>query len=335
MGFSYTLNKIEDLDDMYSGNHVLIRGRVVRLYYDSSDNHAYLTVADHSGMVLAKVSKGPAQTILVGAIVHVRGTIALSKDMIYVNAQEVAKIQTVEDGYSQLAEIPLPKEDEIPAIQGKKLVKPFGWQTEKMKKLYSVTVREGRKVEWAVVGCIMCAIGLLLPIVIGVLVCILGFILLLAGILTEKAWVSGYEPLTTKALIAFLLSHHTADKIHRCLRLNFGSHQLHLCARCTGSYLGIMTGFFSLYLFKHALNEVQLVFLICLLALPALLDWSTQKLDLRESANEIRVATGFLLGLGSVLIMSVNMLFRGVAIIIPLSIFIVLQKKRMSHYIEL
>ena len=199
MGFSYTLNKIEDLDSMYSGNHVLIRGRVVALYYDSFGNSAYLTVTDHSSMVLAKVSKGPAQTILVGAIVHVRGTIALSKDLIYVDAQEVSKIQTVEDGYSELAEIPLPKEDEIPAIQGKKLVKPFEWETEKMKKLYSVTLREGRKVEWAVVGCIICVVGLFLPIIIGVLVCILGGILLLVGILTKKAWVSGYEPLTTKA----------------------------------------------------------------------------------------------------------------------------------------
>ncbi len=335
MGFSYTLNKIEDLDDMYSGNHVLIRGRVVGLYYDPFGNHAYLTVVDHSGMVLAEVGKGPAQTILIGAIVHVRGTIALSKDLIYVSAQEVSKIQTVEDGYSQLAEIPLPKEDEIPAIQGKKLVKPLGWQTEKMKRLYSVTVREGRKIEWAVVGCIVCVVGLFLPIVIGVLVCILGFILLLAGILTKKAWVSGYEPLTAKALITFLLSHHTADKIHRCLKLKFGSHQLRLCARCTGSYLGIVMGFFSPCLFKLALNEVQLFFLVCLLALPALLDWSTQKLDLRESTNEIRIATGFLLGLGSMLAISVNMLFRGVAIVVLLSIFIVLQKKRMSHYTDL
>jgi uncharacterized membrane protein len=201
---------------------------------------------------------------------------------------------------------------------------------KKMKKLYSVTVREERKIEWAVVGCVICVVGLLLPAVIGIFVCILGFILLLAGILTKKVWVSGYEPLTTKALITFLLSHHTADKIHRCLRLKFGSHQLDLCARCTGSYLGIMTGFFSLYLFKSALNEVQLVFLICLLASPALLDWFTQKLDLRESTNKIRVATGFLLGLGSALTMLVNMLFRGVAVVtILLSIFLVLQKKRI------
>lgn len=54
MSILYAYTKIRDLEGMYLGNYVSVRGRVVWLFYDKAYMHAYLTLADDSGMVLAK-----------------------------------------------------------------------------------------------------------------------------------------------------------------------------------------------------------------------------------------------------------------------------------------
>lgn len=42
--------------------------------------------------------------------------------------------------------------------------------------------------------------------------------------------------------------------------------------------------------------EISNPYLIVFLTLPAMIDWGTQKLSLRESINSIRLLTGFFLG---------------------------------------
>ena len=128
----YSLRKIKDLDGMHSGNYVLIRGRIINLYYDAVYQRAYLTVADDSGMILAKVQNAASQTIFTGAVVSVRGELAVHEGKIYLKTKEISKMQTVEDEYSNLVNITLIEESELPDFEGKKWVKPSSWNNKKI-----------------------------------------------------------------------------------------------------------------------------------------------------------------------------------------------------------
>ncbi len=73
------------------------------------------------------------------------------------------------------------------------------------------------------------------------------------------------------------------------------------CARCTGMYLGILIGTIFSLLFWLKIFDIEFIhaFAIAwLFAIPAIIDWSSVKLGLRKGKNNIRVATGFLLGMG-------------------------------------
>lgn len=86
------------------------------------------------------------------------------------------------------------------------------------------------------------------------------------------------------------------------LTLNISNHQIHVCARCSGTVLGyfsalclqpliLLTGFGSLTSF------LQVIFAF-IFALPSGVDWVTQTWGLRLSTNTIRLFVGFLIGNG-------------------------------------
>lgn len=193
MAIPCELYRIENLDKLYFGNLVAIRGRVIGLYYDSIDRHVYFTVADRSGMVLVKVTEGSSQTIFTGAVVHVRGKIALHDNKVYVTTKDISKMQTVEDAYTEFAEVPIPEESDVPTLDGKKWVRPFKQKTERLTKLYSVTLKEGRKISFIGYGLVLCIVALFLPVIIGGPLFFLGIILMVFALFMKEAKVTGYE----------------------------------------------------------------------------------------------------------------------------------------------
>ena len=83
--------------------------------------------------------------------------------------------------------------------------------------------------------------------------------------------------------------------------------ELRLCARCSGVVLGFICSKSLLTaLFRSSLGVVlqfQTGFVAALiLALPAIIDWTTQAVGFRESNNPLRVVTGFLEGAGVLLL---------------------------------
>jgi len=196
MVFPYTLRKISDTDKMYPGNYVLIRGRVVGLYYDATYRKAYLTVADDSGLILAKIRNAISQTIFNGSVVNIRGEIAIHERRFYLKTKEISKLQAVEDEYQRLVKIPPHKRD-LPNFEGKRWVKP-AWKTEKLLNLYSVALREERKLELIGLGFVIFLIAFLTPVLIGILLLFLGFLLIIFGLVTTETNVVGYEPLQLK-----------------------------------------------------------------------------------------------------------------------------------------
>lgn len=97
-----------------------------------------------------------------------------------------------------------------------------------------------------------------------------------------------------ESLLFLLLAHHRADELHRTIRLQLGHRVIHLCARGTGRYSGLIVAFIMNFFLEIPiwLYPVSFVFF----PLPSTIDWATQKTGLRESRNSIRVFTGLLLG---------------------------------------
>jgi len=100
------------------------------------------------------------------------------------------------------------------------------------------------------------------------------------------------------------------------VELNIFGKTVKPCARCFGKILGMMVSTPIALLFFLGYLHIDFIagFTISwLLALPAILDWSSVKLKLREGNNHMRVLTGFLLGCGIVsyfLIMPATWLFK-------------------------
>jgi len=76
--------------------------------------------------------------------------------------------------------------------------------------------------------------------------------------------------------------------------------ELHLCSRCSGIVLGFAGLKFSLIAVSasYAFPFSSGFLVSLLLALPSILDWTTQSLGFRQSSNGLRFATGFLEGVG-------------------------------------
>ncbi|HVR41800.1 MAG TPA: DUF2085 domain-containing protein, partial [Thermoanaerobaculia bacterium] len=79
----------------------------------------------------------------------------------------------------------------------------------------------------------------------------------------------------------------------RCLTL-FGT-PMPICARCVACYLGLILGLVAFLLFPRTPSNV-LRRLAWIGAIPIFLDGITQAMRLRESTNELRIATGLIAG---------------------------------------
>lgn len=97
----------------------------------------------------------------------------------------------------------------------------------------------------------------------------------------------------------YLLSHHTPDRFSRTFAVPWRGGSVHLCARCTGQFIGFVAYlvlFYGSSSFQSlALAPITLV-VAALLPLPAALDWITQSTGARESGNRVRLVTGVALG---------------------------------------
>jgi uncharacterized membrane protein len=100
-----------------------------------------------------------------------------------------------------------------------------------------------------------------------------------------------------KRLLGYILSFCEHKLIH-AFKIQLNDRTYYVCARCSGFYLGIFSGFFisfmMLFFFPifYSLGPISTTLIAIGLALPAMLDWSTQRLALRESRNALRFGTG-------------------------------------------
>lgn len=81
--------------------------------------------------------------------------------------------------------------------------------------------------------------------------------------------------------------------------------ELHVCARCSGTVLGFLALqvlIQSMKLLDHPI-PLNLGFIVSIiLALPSIVDWTTQSLGFRQSTNRLRSAAGFCSGVGVALL---------------------------------
>ena len=107
-----------------------------------------------------------------------------------------------------------------------------------------------------------------------------------------------------KRILGPILSFFYHKKIH-AFKVTLDAQIYYVCARCSGLYLGILLGFpisfvmlLSFPLF-YSLGDLGTTLVAIFISLPAILDWTTQRLALRESRNRIRfwtaLPTGFAL----------------------------------------
>lgn len=89
---------------------------------------------------------------------------------------------------------------------------------------------------------------------------------------------------------------------------HYKNHQFPVCARCTGFYTGLLV--FLIYNSFFTINYNLNLFLISIILLiPAGVDGFTQFLKLRESNNNLRFVTGFIGGIGLIIIMKMAVKF--------------------------
>jgi uncharacterized membrane protein len=285
----YERVEVSGCDD-FEGRRVSLYGRVVALYVGEPLQKEFMArdrlrfvLRDRSGSILVEVDAPIDITLMRGSVVTVKGTVKSLEGPRYVSASTVEKLQTVEDGYHDLSIIELADNGQLPETEGGHLVRsPFGKPAE------TVTVARRRRTDFIFYGVILCIFSII-P-VLGLLFCLGGCVLCLIGLTTEQPEVKGFEKVAS--FFRLLIEHHPPWRRDRCLCLSLMGRHVYLCARCTGTALGFIAG--SLI----DLESPGLYFVV-LLALPAIIDWGTQKLSLRESTNMIRVLTGFSLGLAS------------------------------------
>jgi uncharacterized membrane protein len=89
--------------------------------------------------------------------------------------------------------------------------------------------------------------------------------------------------------------------------------EIRLCSRCSGYVMGLifaliglrvldLSNFFSLTIYYQILFSSTL-------SIPMICDWLTQSWGLRNSNNQIRLITGFFLGIGTLLYSTINVNF--------------------------
>ena len=132
-----------------------------------------------------------------------------------------------------------------------------------------------------------------------------------------------------KRLLGYILRFFYHKQIH-AFKVQLNGHTYFVCARCSGFYLGIIIGFpisFAMLLFFpifYSLGPIGTTIIAIGLALPAMLDWSTQRLALRESRNALRFGTGLPAGFSLVwYLMSPNGFILKIPVFIGVLLFLV------------
>jgi uncharacterized membrane protein len=91
----------------------------------------------------------------------------------------------------------------------------------------------------------------------------------------------------------YLLSHHEPAEYHRCHSPSIGGRTVHICARCSGIYPGIVAGF---VLFATGTATGYHLPLIALFPVFAIVDWAVTTFTSVRGWNSVRTVTGALLG---------------------------------------
>lgn len=111
------------------------------------------------------------------------------------------------------------------------------------------------------------------------------------GLSTLTTWaISAGAPMKLRLLFR-LMCH---GRIERSLEL-FGV-PMPICARCAGIYLGLMAGLAAFWLVQFV-SEKAFRIAAFVAVTPLAIDGLTQLSGLRESTNELRIATGLIAGL--------------------------------------
>ncbi len=107
-----------------------------------------------------------------------------------------------------------------------------------------------------------------------------------------------------------LLSHQPKDEKYKCLQLTLLNHQLLLCSRCAGLYVGFATGAWLLWAQPFYLSAYTAEMLIIFLPAIAFADWMATKIWNNQGNNWRRVLSGFCLGVATAIILQRALTFK-------------------------
>ncbi|MFX1509308.1 MAG: DUF2085 domain-containing protein [Promethearchaeota archaeon] len=143
-----------------------------------------------------------------------------------------------------------------------------------------------------------------------------------------------------KRILGGILSFFYHKQIH-AFKIHLDGQTYYVCARCSGLYLGIFLGlpvsFIMLFFFPifYSLGDIGTTIIAFTISLPAIVDWTTQRLALRESRNGIRfwtaLPTGF--ALSWYLVSPVSFIIKipvMVAVLLFLAIFFFIDRRTYS-----
>jgi len=100
-----------------------------------------------------------------------------------------------------------------------------------------------------------------------------------------------------------ILTHHpsTEEGITHTFHLTFGRTSVYFCSRCSGAILGGLFMLFIAHIYEEITGNVisaEFAIMLCIIApIPGLTDWGTQRLLYRSSTTEMRLFTGFVIGM--------------------------------------
>ncbi len=147
-----------------------------------------------------------------------------------------------------------------------------------------------------------------------------------------------------KRILGGILRFFYHKKIH-AFKVKLDDQIYYVCARCSGLYLGIFIGFpvsfvmLIFFPFFYSLGDLGTTLVAILMAVSAILDWTTQRLALRESRNAIRFWTAIPAGfaLSWYLFSPVNFLVKipvMVAVLLFLGVFFFIDRRTYPEAIK-
>ncbi|MBN1214364.1 MAG: DUF2085 domain-containing protein [Candidatus Lokiarchaeota archaeon] len=97
------------------------------------------------------------------------------------------------------------------------------------------------------------------------------------------------------------LTHHPEYACDHTFYLKFGKTYIYFCSRCSGTLLGALFTFFTMYILFRTTGFIltpESALIICIIfPIPCIIDWGIQRLFIRESNTKSRLITGFIIGI--------------------------------------